>query len=210
MLTLFSKLFSKENLYYIIAIIILALGLSIIYHKYQKLQEDYSISQANVKAYDVQLSNKNKEIRVFQITEDQLQNMNDSIIVRMDSLRKVLKLKPKTIQTISYQERMVTKSDTINSVDTLFRKDLHYDTIVGDNWVSNRIKLDYPKRIEVNTNITLQNYIIVHKQKETINPPKKFFLFRWFQKKQEVLKVEVIENNPYVQNKTSKFIQVLH
>lgn len=210
MLTLFSKLFSKENLYYIIAIIILALGLSIIYHKYQKLQEDYSISQANVKAYDVQLSNKNKEIRVFQITEDQLQNMNDSIIVRMDSLRKVLKLKPKTIQTISYQERVVTKSDTINSVDTLFRNDLHYDTIVGDNWVSNRIKLDYPKRIEVNTNITLQNYIIVHKQKETINPPKKFFLFRWFQKKQEVLKVEVIENNPYVQNKTSKFIQVLH
>ena len=103
MLTLFSKLFSKENLYYIIAIIILALGLSIIYHKYQKLQEDYSISQANVKAYDVQLSNKNKEIRVFQITEDQLQNMNDSIIVRMDSLRKVLKLKPKTIQTISYE-----------------------------------------------------------------------------------------------------------
>lgn len=210
MLTLFSKLFSKENLYYIIAIIILAVGLSIIYHKYQKLQEDYSISQANVKAYDVQLSNKNKEIRVFQITEDQLQNMNDSIIVRMDSLRKVLKLKPKTIQTISYQERVVTKSDTINSVDTLFRNDLHYDTIVGDNWVSNRIKLDYPKRIEVNTNITLQNYIIVHKQKETINPPKKFFLFRWFQKKQEVLKVEVIENNPYVQNKTSKFIQVLH
>lgn len=210
MLTLFSKLFSKENLYYIIAIIILALGLSIIYHKYQKLQEDYSISQANVKAYDVQLSNKNKEIQVFQITEDQLQNMNDSIIVRMDSLRKVLKLKPKTIQTISYQERVVTKSDTINSVDTLFRNDLHYDTIVGDNWVSNRIKLDYPKRIEVNTNITLQNYIIVHKQKETINPPKKFFLFRWFQKKQEVLKVEVIENNPYVQNKTSKFIQVLH
>ena len=210
MLTLFSKLFSKENLYYIIAIIILALGLSIIYHKYQKLQEDYSISQANVKAYDVQLSNKNKEIRVFQITEDQLQNMNDSIIVRMDSLRKVLKLKPKTIQTISYQERVVTKSDTINSVDTLFRNDLHYDTIVGDNWVSNRIKLDYPKRIEVNTNITLQNYIIVHKQKETINPSKKFFLFRWFQKKQEVLKVEVIENNPYVQNKISKFIQVLH
>jgi cell division protein FtsQ len=45
-----------------------------------------------------------------------------------------------------------------------------------------------------------EKHIIVSSKKETVNPPKKFFLFRWFQKKQIVLHIDVIEKNPYVEN----------
>ena len=46
-------------------------------------------------------------------------------------------------------------------------------------------------------------------KKETVNPPKKFFLFRWFQKKHKIIQVDVIEKNPYVQNEVSRYIEIV-
>ena len=46
-------------------------------------------------------------------------------------------------------------------------------------------------------------------KKETINKPKKTKIGRFFQKKKKVLEVEVVEHNPNITVKQSKFIKVL-
>ena len=52
-------------------------------------------------------------------------------------------------------------------------------------------------------------YIVVSAKKETVNPPKRFFLFRWFQKKQIRLNVDVVEKNPYVQSQDNRFVEIV-
>jgi hypothetical protein len=54
-----------------------------------------------------------------------------------------------------------------------------------------------------------EKHIIVSSKKETVDPPKKFFLFRWFQKKMIVVHIDVVEKNPYVENESSRYVEVI-
>ena len=104
-----------------------------------------------------------------------------------------------------------TKKDTIVFRDTLFRKPtLDIDTIIGDKWYSIRLGLKYPNLITINPTFISEKYIIVNKKKETINPPKKFFLFRWFQKKHLVMEVHIKEKNPYIKEIDNKFVEIIN
>lgn len=103
------------------------------------------------------------------------------------------------------------KTDTICFKDTVF-KDLHtdIDTVLTDkSWYSLQLSLKYPNRISVTPSFTSEKYVMISSRKETVNPPKKFFLFRWFQKKHTVIEADVVEKNPFIQNKKNKFIEVI-
>ena len=63
--------------------------------------------------------------------------------------------------------------------------------------------------IAVKPEFKSEKHIIVSTKKETVNPPKKFFLFRWLQKKHRVLHVDIVEKNPYVENQTSKYVEII-
>lgn len=54
-----------------------------------------------------------------------------------------------------------------------------------------------------------EKHIIVSTRRETVDPPKKFFLFRWFQRKQTVLNIDVVEKNPYVQKQSSRYVEII-
>jgi hypothetical protein len=51
--------------------------------------------------------------------------------------------------------------------------------------------------------------VVVSTKRETVDPPKKFFLCRWFQKKHTVVKVVVKENNPHVIDQENVFIEIV-
>lgn len=55
----------------------------------------------------------------------------------------------------------------------------------------------------------IRKYIIVGYRKEIIDPPKKCFIARWFQKKHKVVEVNVVEKNPYIENKQQRFIEIV-
>ena len=61
----------------------------------------------------------------------------------------------------------------------------------------------------VSPSFVSEKYITVSSKKETVNPPKKFFLFRWFQRKHKVLIVNIHEENPYIETNNSKFVEIL-
>lgn len=196
---------------YIIILILILIG-AVAYLSYQnrQLTTKYETSIENVKAYDAQLSGLEGDNRVLKLTVEQLNYFNDSIIKKMKVVQKELGIKDKRLQQLQYEASHAQRADTIILKDTLFRDpQLKLDTIVGDKWFRTNLHLEFPSTIALKPEIELERYTFISGKRETVNPPKKFFLFRWFQKKMTVITVTVKENNPYVKNKESKYVQII-
>ena len=191
-------------------IVFLSIGSYILYTKNQSLKEELSISVSNEKAFITENSSLKEKNRVFKFTIEQLNYYNDSILQKMNDVRKELKIKDGNLKQMQYLLSEATKKDTIVFRDTLFREPtLDIDTIIGDKWYSIRLGLKYPNLITTNPTFISEKYIIVNKKKETINPPKKFFLFRWFQKKHWVMEVNIKEKSPYIREVNNRFIEII-
>lgn len=165
----------------------------------------------NAKAYSELFSNSESKNRAFKLTIDQLKNSNDSIFQELNEARKELKVKDSKLKSLQYVSSSFSKVDTISlKGDTIF-KDSHVniDTLLSDKWYSVRVGLKYPSTVSIEPKFLSIKYIVVSAKKETVNPPKRFFLFRWFQKKQIRLNVDVVEKNPYVQNQDNRFVEIV-
>ena len=176
----------------------------------QKLKEEISISMSNQKAFIAENSSLKEENRVFKFTVEQLNHYNDSILQKMNEVRKELKIKDRDLKQMQYLLSEAQKKDTTVLRDTLFREPtLKIDTLLGNRWYQMKLGLRYPSTIITEPKFVSEKYVIVSYKKETINPPKKCFIARWFQKKQQVIEVNVVEKNPYIENKKSKFTEVI-
>lgn len=194
----------------VILVDLLAISAYILYTNNQKLKEKISISVSNEKAFIAENSSLKEENRVFKFTVEQLNYYNDSILQRMNDVRKELKVKDKNLKQLQYLLSVSTKKDTVLFTDTIFRdKSLALDTIIGDKWYNIRLGLKYPNLIYTEPTFTSEKYIIVNKKKETVNPPKKFFLFRWFQRKHWIMEVHIKEKNPYIKEIDNKFVEII-
>ena len=156
----------------------------ILYNRNQNLKEEISILMSNQKTFIAENSSLKNENRVFKFTIEQLNYYNDSILEKMNDVKKELKIKDKDLKQMQYLLSEATKKDIIVFRDTLFREpSLNIDTLIGDKWYNIRLGLKYPNLITASPTFISEKYIIVNKKKETINPNKKLFLFRWLQKK---------------------------
>lgn len=189
---------------------LLAVSTYILYNRNQDLKDEISVSMPNQKAFIAENSSLKEENRVFKFTVEQLNYYNDSILQKMNNIRKELKIKDKNLKQLQYLLSVSTKKDTVLFTDTIFRdKSLALDTIIGDKWYNIRLGLKYPFYIYTEPTFTSEKYIIVNKKKETVNPPKKFFLFRWFQRKHWVMEVHIKEKNPYIKETNNKFVEII-
>lgn len=132
----------------------------------------------------------------------------------MDSLRKVLKIKDRDLKALSYLVSNASKTDTIVLRDTIFKESPYkdsilLDTIIGDAWYQSRMKIKYPNYIILHPSFRSQKYITVSSRRETVSPPKKWWLLRLFQRKHEVVVVNVTEENPYIQDSIAKFVEII-
>ena len=194
----------------VILMSLLAVSIYTLYNRNQDLEEEISVSMSNQKAFIADNSSLKEENRVFKFTVEQLNYYNDSILQKMNDVRKELRIKDDNLKQMQYLLSEATKKDTIVFRDTLFREpSLNIDTIIGDKWYNIRLGLKYPNLITTNPTFISEKYIIVNKKKETINPPKKFFLFRWFQRKHWVMEVHIKEKNPYIKEINNKFVEII-
>ena len=189
---------------------LLAISTYILYTNNQKLKKEISISMSNQKAFIAENSFLKEENRVFKFTVEQLNHYNDSILQKMNEVRKELKIKDRDLKQMQYLLSEAQKQDTIIFRDTLFREPaLKIDTLLGDKWYQMKLGLRYPSTIITEPKFISEKYIIADYKKETINPPKKCAIVRWFQKKHKVIEVEVVEKNPYIENKQQRFIEIV-
>lgn len=198
------------NIGVVVIVGLLAISTYSLYRSNTSLKEELSISKANEKAFIVENNGLKDQNRAFQFTVEQLEYFNDSLITKMNEVRKELRIKDKDLKQMQYLLSEAQKKDTIVFRDTIFRDPLvRVDTLLGDKWYQLKLGLRYPSTIITEPKFVSEKYIIVDYRKETIDPPKKCFIARWFQKKHKVVEVEVVEKNPYIENKQQRFIEIV-
>lgn len=202
----------KSWIYIGVAILILGMisVISLQSSRIDDLKEDLSISIANEKALFADNDSLSNRGRVLQLTVEQLNYINDSIIIKMNEVRKELKIKNKNIKELEYQLSEAKKTDTLIFRDTLFRNpEVKIDTTLRDKWYSLNLKLEYPSTVIASPKFISERYVVQSLRKETIKPPKKCWLGRLFQKKHKIIETVVIEKSPYIINKQEKYIKII-
>lgn len=200
------------NKYFIAAIVILLATVGFMWKQVRDANEKWKISEGNVKAYASMFDNSKKQNAALLLTVDQLEYFKDSVLQELDATRKELKVKDKDLKALQQVKSSFTRTDTITitQVDTLFKEpSLAIDTVLGDEWYKLNLGLKYPSTIAVKPYFKSEKHIVVSSKKETVNPPKKFFLLRWFQKHHTVLHIDVVEKNPYVSDETSRYVEII-
>ena len=191
----------------VILISLLTVSTYTLYNRNQDLKEEISVSMTNQKAFITENTSLKEENRAFKFTVEQLNYYNDSILQKMNEVRKELKIKDDKLKSLSYINSVIEKRDTIIFNDTIFIENIKIDTVIEDRWYSMKLDLEYPNRIITEPSFISEKYIVVSRKKETINPPKKFFISRWFQRKHWVMEVNVVEKNPYIKESNNRFIE---
>lgn len=193
-----------------ILMIVLIVSIYALFSTKHSADKKWKEAVENTKAYSELFSNSENKNRAFKLTIDQLKNSNDSVFQELNAARKELKVKDSRLKSLQYVSSNFSKGDSITFPDTVFiNSHVNIDTLLSDDWYSVKVGLKYPSTITVEPTFKSIKYIVVSAKKETINPPKRFFLFRWFQKKQIRLNVDVVEKNPYVQNQDNRFVEIV-
>ena len=205
---------SSISKYIRIALIAIFAGLVItvfIQHRNNKnLKEQVSVAVSNEKALFAEADSLKSTKQSLQLTIQQLRYFNDSINTKLLNAAEELDKKDKNIRQLQYQLAQSTRIDTVVFRDTLFKDPtVKLDTTLGDKWYTVNLGLRYPSTIIVNPTFNNETYTIFSYRKETVKPPKKFFLWRWFQRKQQIVEVNVIQKNPYTKNKEQRFIDII-
>ena len=199
----------------IIAAIITWLGttVAITNSRINELNQEIAEVTTNIKAYELENSALKDDTIEFQYTIEQLNYSKDSLNQKINKLRKELKIKDKDIQKLQYIVSENSKKDSIFILDTLFVEKVKVDTTIGDSWSKLRLQLESPNIIVANYSFKNESLVTTYLKKETINPPHKCALIRLFQrlfqKKHNVIHVEVREQNPYCETKEQKFINIV-
>lgn len=168
------------------------------------------VSESNVKAL-VSLSDSLKlNTYVLSLNIEELNNSKDSLVMRVNELRKENNIKDKAIKALEYQVSHAAKTDTLIFRDTLFRDpELKIDTSLTDKWYSLKLHLEYPSKIVVNPSFKSERTVMMSLKRETVKPEKKCWFLRLFQKKHDVMVVDVKEENPYINIEEQRYIKII-
>lgn len=200
--------------FYIIgALIAILVGLGIAIKlqsdKIKELNSELLVSTNNNKAYEAERDSLKDNAIQFQFTVDQLNHSKDSLVNKINEIRKQIKVKDKQITELQYFASTTQKTDSIFVHDTLFQQGAVLDTLLGDDWSKLAIHAEYPNILNVDYSFKNETLVVMHDSRVTVDPPKKCWLARLFQKKQTIVEIDVVQENPYCTNQEQKFIQIV-
>ena len=168
----------------------------------------------------IALSNENnknaKSSKAYELKISQMKYINDSLMNAMDSVRRSLNIKDKNTKGLGYIKSTVRIHDTVlvNRIRD-GDKTLSIDTVINKKWY--QIEIDYKgsrcseckDTLVVSPKVSSEKYVVISTSKEYVDAPKKWWLQRIFQKKEEVVDVKVVETNPYIYSDHERFIKVI-
>ena len=177
--------------------------------KIRALESKLEISTTNESILLNQFDSLNSYNKELQLNIEQLKYSNNITLDKLNKVRKELNIKDKELQKLQYQLSISNKTDTIVYRDTIFKEDIKLDTLIKDDWYSLNLDLEYPSTIIVNPKFKSEKYVVTSLKKEIKGTPKKCWLGRIFQKKHNVVRVEVVEKSPYIETKEQVFINII-
>lgn len=171
------------------------------------LNKEIGVYDNNFKSLNLELNEYEKHAIAYKFNVDQLNYINDSIITELNNTRKQLKIKDKELKQLQNIKTEVHIKDSVFIRDTIFKSSFtRLDTVLTNNWYKTQVILEYPNKVKLNMMYKSDISVIASTQKEIIGTPKKCWLGRLFQKKQNVIRVDVKDNNPYSEIKSKKFV----
>lgn len=183
-----------------------------VYKQNKRLSKSLETAQNNIEAYQGILNGSQQANNVLKLDMSQLQNVNDSLIQKIDSVRKELKLKPKVIRTTATQTQTiyVTASKGVRGQDII--KTIQKDTVYKDTILINPLtKIDYTigkDTVSVNLDIKNQQFLYVYKKRQYKN--KKSFIKRLFTldfKKVDMYKYQIVNTNDIIKTSDVRVIE---
>lgn len=193
---------------FVIGVICLCIGMC---SRNNSLTSELSISKNNEKALLLNNDSIKTSNRMLALTIDQLNYYSDSILIKMNEVRKELDIKDDEITQLHYILSDATTVDTILIKDTIFKNpDFCLDTILKDEWYKLNMVLKYPNLITASPSFKSEKYVFVNYKEETVDPPKKWWICRVFQKKHKIIEVNIEEKSPYIKIKDSKFVKIIN
>lgn len=172
------------------------------------------MAQNNIEAYQGILNGSQQANNVLKLDMSQLRNINDSLIQKIDSVRKQLKLKPKVIKTTATQTQTiyVTASKGVRGQDII--KTIQRDTVYKDTIQINPLtKVNYTigkDTVSVNLDIKNQQFLYVYKHRQYKN--KKSFIKRLFTldfKKVDMYKYQIVNTNDIIKTSDVRVIEAI-
>lgn len=179
-----------------------------LHNQNKKLSQNLETAQNNIEAYQGLLSDSQQASNVLKLTVEQLQNSKDSILHKLDSVRKELKIKPKQIHTAATQTQVLNVIGSKGVGGNIIVKDSIYTDSILYNPLT---KVKYTIGNDtVNIAIDLRNeqYLYVYTKREYKNK-KNFFkrLFTLDFKKVTKYKYNIVNTNDLLKSKDVRIVE---
>lgn len=194
-----------------ICVVLAAVAAITLYQKQvNNLKTSLDYAENNVKAYASLNDSLVQNNRVFQLNIADLNRLNDSIFTEMKNVSNRLKIRENQIKQMQYLMDSYNKTDTVIVRDTIFKETgFKLDTLFGDEWGKTRLQLEHPNIIIVGHSYTNKKHVIFASYKEPIKE-RKWFLPRWFTRKRTYVEATVVDENPYVETKETRFVECIN
>ena len=202
---------NRKTLFKAISLLSVGLLLSFSVNTYKqnkKLSESLELSQNNVEAYQELYNDSQQASSVLKLTIDQLQNSKDSVIQKLDSVRKELKLKPKQIKTAATQTQVINvikskgvKGDILVK-DTIYTDSIQYNPLTTVHYTIGK------DTVSIGLNVENTQYLYIYTTKEYKN--KKNFIKRLFTldfKKVKKYKYKIVNTNDLLKNDDVRIVE---
>lgn len=190
----------------VLLLIVLSLSVAGLYITNHKLRESNSIYDSNFKALCLENKNLENQAIAYKLNIEQLEYINDSIIDDLNNTRRKLQIKDRELLQMQNIKTEISTKDSIFIRDTIFRDSFaKLDTVIRDNWHKLAVSLT-PQQLTIKATYKSDLQVFAKSSKEILGTPKKCFIARWFQRKHKVVRVEVIDKNPYSEIKEKKFV----
>ena len=179
-----------------------------LHNQNKKLSQNLETAQNNIEAYQGLLSDSQQASNVLKLTVEQLQNSKDSVLHKLDSVRKELKIKPKQIHTAATQTQVLNVIGSKGVGGNIIVKDSIYTDSILYNPLT---KVKYTIGNDtVNIAIDLRNeqYLYVYTKREYKNK-KNFFkrLFTLDFKKVTKYKYDIVNTNDLLKSKDVRIVE---
>lgn len=178
------------------------------YKQNKKLTESLEITQNNVEAYQELYNDSQQASNVLKLTVEQLQNSKDSVIQKLDSVRKELKIKPKQVKTAATQTQVINvikskgvKGDILVK-DTIYTDSIQYNPLTTVHYTIGK------DTVSIGLNVENTQYLYIYTTKEYKN--KKNFIKRLFTldfKKVKKYKYKIVNTNDLLKNDDVRIVE---
>ena len=184
------------------------------HNKNIKLSQELEMAQNNIEAYQGLLDSSQQANNVLRLDIKDLQNQKDEALHRVDSIRRLLKLKPKTISVAATQSQIINVNDSKGveggNIITIL-KDTTYQDSIKYNPLTTVYYTIGTDTVNIGLKVENDMYFYLYTERQYKN--KKNFikrLFTWDWKKVNIHKYDIYNTNDIIKTDNVRVVEVIN